>query len=166
MKRGWTIGVLVVLAMAGGHTVVAGANPQDSQPSVPSATFSITGVISSLDLNSFSPTLIVTDGSGKATTIMVDVYRTAVSSSQGSGKQLSDLAVGQEVQVTGRNMSHVGRFTAKSITITKESVQAAPLVSKPAANQAAAVARKSSGPRTLKSIPSVEKSAPKSAAAP
>ena len=166
MKCGWTIGVLVVLEMAGGHTLVAEANTQGSQTSTQGSTFSITGVVTSLDLNSFSPTLIVTDGNGKAITLLVDAYNTAVNGSQGSGKQLSDLAVGQEVQVTGRNMSHVGRFTAKSITITKESVQAAPLVSKPAANQAAAVARKSSGPRTLKSIPSVEKSAPKSAAAP
>ena len=62
-----------------------------------------------------------THGLGRGSMAGVNRYSTAVTA-QNRSAALSDLKVGQQVQITGRYLSHVGRFVASAIAITQEPV--------------------------------------------
>ena len=149
MRRAWMMSVGLGLLMWPGGVVRLAAETQ-SGTSSPS---SVSGMVTSVDVDGLSPSLTISDPSGKTTTVTIDRANTTVSGPTGSGA-LSDLKEGQQVQISGRYMTYVGQIVAKSITIS----QAAAPAAAPAAPKATAPSQTKpttpAGPRVLKSTES------------
>ncbi len=151
-----TIGLAVVL--------LCGSLASEGRAESQSTSSSISGTITSLELDAIAPTVTVTDSSKKLSMVLVDRYSTTVTK-QNHSAQLSDLKVGQQVQVTGTYKAIVDRIVAKTIAITQEPT-AAPASStaattvtsaKTGSPTAASSTAVKAAPTVLKSIPKSEK---------
>ena len=148
MKRYGTAGLILAGLLVGGMVSVVHAADQPgthlvtpkaplaSTPStrIPQIT-SITGSITELDLKAMSPSLTLTDISGKGWMLTLDPQLTSVWQDGQLGK-LEALKVGQ--QVKARYLSKGGQNVAKSITIAPTSTPVAATTAAPASTPAAA----------------------------
>ncbi len=159
MAQRWAITLILVLAVLSAPLPV-NAESQGSGQTSPTQNVptSISGTITTLDVSSLSPSLTVADSSGKIFPVWAD-SATTVSTSQGQKGYLSDLKIGQQVQIGGRYMAYAGSFTAESITITQQPTAPTPPPSASTAPVSSANTKSSSLPRVLKSIPDAEKQA-------
>ena len=115
----------------------------------------VSGKITSESLDSVSPTVTVTDSTGKETVVHFDRYAVGVTLNS-KAAQLGDLKVGQQVSISGCTMTPVG-LTGK--TVSADAAAAAASSSTAAASSttaaysppAAATATASSPLRVLRS---------------
>ena len=115
---------LAYLCLGGVISSIYAASPasQSSQSKSQSvASSSITGTVTAVDIEALSPYVTVVDSNGKTSTVSVDA--STVVTKQNHDGALSDLRPGQQAQISGRYMTHVGRFIARSIPITQEPIQ-------------------------------------------
>lgn len=148
----------VALLVLGACLPAANAATQASAQTAQNVPSSVSGKITALDADALSPSMTVTDDSGKDFTILINSATTTVTIKGGAGHP-SDLKLGQQVQITGRHMMFGGSFAAKSIAVTQESPAPAP---PPSAAPAPAPAPASSADTKSKSLPRVLKSGPSS----
>ena len=160
MSRRWTVGVGLSLLLSA-EMVTVYAEGQTSQANSQTDASSVSSTVTAVDVDDIRPSITVTDGNGKAVNVSVDRSSTKVTL-QNAGGQLSDLKVGQHIQVTGTYKAIIDRVVAKTISIVQEPTAAASAstTSSTASTQrnstsAASTAAKPT-PSVLKSIPESE----------
>ena len=143
MKRLRTAGLIVGGLLVGGMvSVVHAADQPGTHPATPKAPLAsttatstpqvtaITGSITALDLKAMSPSLTLTDISGKSWMLTLDPQLTSIWRNGRIGK-LDALKVGQ--QVKARYLSKGSQNVAKSITIAQAPAPTAATTAAPAA---------------------------------